>query len=505
MNFTKFVFENYQEFQDKIAIYQKQTTFTYAEIYSLMMAIVSDLRAKNILPQEKVVIVADNSPFFIASYFGIIAAGAVAIPLHHQFGETNFQFVVDSCKTRKYFIQSKYLKKIRGYNLKLGDIYTEKDIPGATNIFSLQKKDPEYQEINDKKDLAVIIFTSGSTGVPKGVMQSHRNLIANTQSIIEYLNLQETDRVMVVLPFSYCFGASLLHTHFRVKGSVVLNNYFMFPGKILKEINEKECTVLAGVPSTFQILLRRSALKDMTFPSLRLVQQAGGKLPNNFILELQKALPTTLIYIMYGQTEATARISYLPPILLQKKLGSIGRGIPGTKVEVLNKEGTPVKPGEIGEIVASGDNITQGYWEDPNETNKNFRDGKLFTGDLGTVDEEGYIFLTDREKNILKVGGFRVSPKEIEDYIIDLEEVVEVAIIGIPDELLGEAMKAYIALKNNSTLSEEDIIKYCRNKFPLHKVPKEIEFLKELPKNTSSKIDKVKLKLLDKKTRGEIK
>ncbi|MHA1900242.1 MAG: class I adenylate-forming enzyme family protein, partial [Promethearchaeota archaeon] len=268
--------------------------------------------------------------------------------------------------------------------------------------------------------------------------------------------------------------------------------------KVLNEINEKKCTVFAGVPSTYQILLRRSPLKKMTFPTLRLIQQAGGKLANTFISELREALPNTQIFIMYGQTEATARLSYLPPDLLDTKLGSIGKGIPNTILEVLNKEGKPVKPGEIGELVASGDNITLGYWKDPETTAKTFRNGKLYTGDIGTVDDEGYIFLTDREKNILKVGGFRVSPKEVEDYIAKLDDVVEVGIIGIPDEILGEAMKAYISLVENSKLTKDMIKKYCKNHFPNHKIPKEIEFLKSLPKNNSNKLDRIKLKQMHK-------
>jgi acyl-CoA synthetase (AMP-forming)/AMP-acid ligase II len=353
--------------------------------------------------------------------------------------------------------------------------------------------------MNPKEDLAVLIFTSGSTGIPKGVMQTHRNIEVNTLSIIEYLNLTDTDRIMVVLPFSYCFGTSLLHTHLRVGGQCVLNNQFMFPGKVLNEINEKECTGFAGVPSHYQILLRKSPLKSMKFPTLKYCQQAGGKLSNSFILELYETLPTTKIYIMYGQTEATARLSFLPPELLLTKLGSIGKGIPGVTLEVLNKENLPVKGEEVGEIVASGDNITKGYWQDEGETKKIFRNGKLYTGDLAKMDEEGFIYLTDREKEILKIGGFRVSPKEIEDSIVKMDEVVEAAVIGVEDQILGEAIKAFISLTSKSSLTEKQIIEYCKKELAEYKVPKFIEFIDQIPKNTSGKIDKVSLRLINKK------
>ncbi|MCP4764327.1 MAG: AMP-binding protein [archaeon] len=365
-------------------------------------------------------------------------------------------------------------------------------------MFKLDNILGKIKDVEEKKDVAVIIFTSGSTGIPKGVMQSHYAIAYNSKSIIKYLDLTSKDRMMVVLPFSYCFGTSLLHTHFRVGGQVVLNNLFMFPGKVLKEINEKECTGFAGVPSTYQILLRRSALIKMVFPTLRLVQQAGGKLSKKFISELREALPTTKIFIMYGQTEATARLSYLPPEFLDTKLGSIGKGIPGTKLEVLNKEGKPIKPNEIGELVASGGNIMLGYLNDPEETAKTIKNGKLYTGDIGTIDEDGFIFLTDREKDFVKSGGFRVSPKEIENYISNLEDIVEIAIIGVPDDLYGEALKAFVSVKPKSNLTPSDVIDFCRKHYPPHKIPKEVEFMKTLPKNNSSKIDKPSLRKLEK-------
>ncbi|MFX0072193.1 MAG: class I adenylate-forming enzyme family protein, partial [Candidatus Hermodarchaeota archaeon] len=231
--------------------------------------------------------------------------------------------------------------------------------------------------------------------------------------------------------------------------------------------------------------------------TLRKVQQAGGKLTNTFITELREALPKAEIFVMYGQTEATARLSYLPPNLLDSKLGSIGKGIPGTTIEVLNNEGKPVKPGDVGEIVASGENIMLGYWMDPEETSKVVKNEKLYTGDLGTIDEEGFVYLTDRISDFIKVGGHRVGPKEIENHISKLQEVAEVAIIGIYDDLLGEAVKAFVSLSNNSNITEKEIISHCSKHFPPHKVPKEIEIMKTLPKNISRKIDKVYLKKLE--------
>jgi acyl-CoA synthetase (AMP-forming)/AMP-acid ligase II len=183
----------------------------------------------------------------------------------------------------------------------------------------------EFPILDAGRDLASLMFTSGSTGAPKGVMVSHRNIEVNARDIVGYMGLTPEDRVMVVLPFNYCFGLSLLHTHLMAGATLVLNNQFMYPENVLLDMQDKACTGIAGVPSTYQILLRKSRLKEMSFPELRWIQQAGGKLPNPFIQEIRSAFPQVRYYLMYGQTEATARLSYLPPERLLDKLGSIGK------------------------------------------------------------------------------------------------------------------------------------------------------------------------------------
>jgi acyl-CoA synthetase (AMP-forming)/AMP-acid ligase II len=293
----------------------------------------------------------------------------------------------------------------------------------------------------------VVLFTSGSTGDPKGVMLSHGNLRHNTESIVEYLGIGPSERALVVLPFFYCFGTSVLHTHFRAGASVALNNEFMFPETVGEYINKYGCTSFSGVPGTYQILLRKSGFASGKYPTLRYVAQAGGKLSPVFIKELIAALPGVRIVIMYGQTEATSRLSYLPPELLERKMGSIGKGIPGTELRVENERGDCVKPGEIGQIVARGGNVMKGYLGDPDATGAVLRDGALHTGDLATVDGDGFIYVAGREKQIIKHAGYRISPKEIEDVILGMGEVLEAVVFGVEDELLGEAPKAVVALK----------------------------------------------------------
>jgi len=347
-------------------------------------------------------------------------------------------------------------------------------------------------------DLAVLSFTSGSTGVPKAVMVTHRNIQCNTADIILYMHLTSEDRATLVLPLSYCFGASILHTHLRTGGSVVVCSSFMFPEKVLGEMEMQRCTGFAGVPSTYQILLRQTNFARRRFPALRWLQQAGGKLPAPVIAELAATLPDVKLFVMYGQTEATARLSYLEPEMLANKLGSIGRGLASTRLEVLREDGTPVEPGsdEVGEIVASGPNITRGYWRSQEETARFFRNAKLHTGDLARVDRDGFLYIVDRARDFIKSMGNRVSPQEVEETISTHRDVLHAAVVGVPDELLGEAIAAFVVSRANGRLDEDGLKAYCNERLPNHKVPQRVYVVDSLPMNSFGKVLKEELRKL---------
>jgi long-chain acyl-CoA synthetase len=441
---------------------------------------------------DRIGLLADNSPFFVVSYLGIIRAGFVAVPFQTEISEQSFNKIVGSAGIKLMLVTKRFLRRLQPLAAKAGvTLLSESD-------FQDMYDDPAVRMpgINPSVDLAALMFTSGSTGEPKGVMVTHRNIECNSRDIISYMGLTPADRAMVVLPLHYCFGASLLHTHLMVGGSVVLNNDFMYPETVVQEMLQKECTGLAGVPSTYQILLRKSRFRELKFPKLRWFQQAGGKLPNPHIAEILKAFPDVRYYLMYGQTEATARLSYLPPERLADKLGSIGKGLPSTRLAVLRPDGMPVKPGsdEAGEIVVTGENITLGYWNDPMETAKYFKNGSLYTGDIARVDADGYIFIVERERELIKSGGNRVSAKEVEDVIAELPEVVEVAVVGVPHDLLGEAIKAFVTVVRDAGITLGDVQAHCRKRLPLYKVPESILIMKNMPHNESGKIVKPKLK-----------
>lgn len=469
MNAFDFFFEQTKDIENDFVIGPNETV-TYRNLYSKCLKISSYLNTVNI-ESNNILLIAPNSVFFIAAYLGILKSGRVVIPLSPEIEQSNLDYIQDKCKASIVFTTSRIAKKLDFHRALIID---EKSYTELPDFELVQESSPTTSH-----SLAEIIFTSGSTGDPKGVMISHQNLIANTTSIINYLQLAEEDIMMVVLPFYYCYGLSLLHTHLRVGGSIVLNNMFIMMGTFIDDLKRFKCTGFAGVPSHFQILLRKSdTFKVTEFPDLRYVTQAGGKLHDAFIQEFITAFPNTRFYVMYGQTEATARLSWLPPEKLSEKIGSCGIGIPGVNISVVDETGYPVKPGEVGEIIASGENIMLGYYMDPDSTSQILKDGWLYTGDLAVLDDEGYLYLKARKKEIIKVGGRRISPKEVEEVIVSMPEVIDCEIIKVSDELLGEAMKALITIKEaaRDNFHPADVKKYCAGKLSTFKIPQIIEF-----------------------------
>jgi acyl-CoA synthetase (AMP-forming)/AMP-acid ligase II len=434
---------------------------------------------------SQILILSENSIFQISAYLAILKSGNVCIPLNPGIEGENLSQILDKTNVSYAFVSKRYKEKYKSYSFKILDEDFINSIESDNSTFEKGRSDKF-----DAQRTAEIIFTSGSTGEQKGVVLSHKNIIANTNSIIEYLQLTMSDTMEVVLPFYYCYGLSLLHTHLKVGGSIVLNNNFMFIGTVMSDINKYKCTGFAGVPSHYQILLRKTRdFKTTEFPSLRYVTQAGGKLHVTFIREFVETFPDISFFVMYGQTEATARLSYLPPEKLQEKTGSIGKGIPGVILRVVNDKGEPVKPDETGEIIAKGDNIMQGYLNDPEDSAKALQNGWLYTGDLARVDEDGYIYIQSRKKEIIKVGGVRISPQEIEEVIVTYPGVIACSIESISDEILGEAIKATVFINedNKGDFSEDQIRKHCASKLSINKIPKEIFFETKLPFNASGK------------------
>ncbi|MDE4907333.1 AMP-binding protein [Methanogenium marinum] len=483
MNFADYLFEGKKCSSSPFLV--GDTEICYHEMYDKINNLAHFIQQKY-SHGKNMLLLSENNDFFIICYLAIIKSGNTAVLIETQIGDKDFEDVITKSSLDAYFIQEKYRSK---FPWICDDIYSEsleKELQNQTET--------ELYPEQSGDEVAVIIYTSGSTGTKKGVMLTHNNLCENTHSIIEYLRLTEDDRIYVVLPFFYCFGASLLHTHIRAGGSIYLHNK-PFLGSVIKDINTHKCTGFAGVPSTYQILINKSPLLEREYPSLRYFAQSGGQLPNKYITKMVDSFPDKDFFLMYGATEGTSRLSYLPPHLIKEKMGSIGKGIPGVTLEVLDTDGNRVQPGDIGEITAWGNNIMKGYYGDSVETSNVLKNGRLYTGDLATVDSDGYIFIVGRSKNILKSGGYRISPYEIEDVILSLNSILECVVVGMPDEIMGEGVVAVVQTdSDDKKLIDDSIFSLCNKKLPSYKVPKNVFVFKEFPLNSSGKVDRNKIK-----------
>jgi len=326
--------------------------------------------------------------------------------------------------------------------------------------------------------------TSGSTGVPRFVMVSHGSLIANTEAIVRSQRLASDERAMLILPVSYCFGASVMHTHLYHGGSVVFDRRFMFPDKVLQAIAQFGCTTFAGVPTAYNVLLRRSNIRQIAMPALRRFLQAGGGLARERISEMRSIFPSTNFYVMYGQTEATARLSCMEPERWEEKPGSVGRPLDNLTVRIVDEEGNDLPAGQVGELLASGPSICSGYLNDPEESRRVFCNGWLRTRDLAHQDEEGYLWIDGRKGAFLKMRGIRVSLAEVSAKVTAIPGVFECAARAVEHPEAGEALVLFIVPDPGATIAVEEI----RRHLPAHWTLDSIRLVPELPKTFTGKI-----------------
>ena len=340
---------------------------------------------------------------------------------------------------------------------------------------------------------ALILYTSGSTGTPRGVVQSFANIDANTRGIVEYLGLSREDRALLVLPLYYCYGRSVLQTHLFAGGSVFMDNRLAFPRTVMEAIGRERCTGFAGVPLTFELMRRQVDMASLSLSPLRYVTQAGGKMAPETIAWTRAAFHPALLYVMYGQTEATARLTYLPPERSADKKGSIGIPIRGVELAIVDDDAKRLPAGEIGHLVARGATVTRGYLDDEAETRAILKHGWLWTGDLAFRDRDGFFFLQGRAKEMLKIGGHRVSPAEIEQVIAEHPDVAEAAVVAASDPLKGDVPAAFVVLRQDRVVSQTDIIRYCQSRMPAYRVPASVRFVASLPRNEAGKLLRTEL------------
>jgi len=508
---NNFLEESARKYPDKIALITPDGRYTYREIDEMANKITHSLLTEGLVKGERVAIFMDNSVEVVVSLFGVLKTGGIFLIVNPTTKSEKLTYILNNCRVSVVISSMPKLSVLKeatcdtpsvkiiylaGDNIPSREVFAKKTFP-LREIFSCNNGHKPNSHMIDL-DLATIIYTSGSTGNPKGVMMTHLNMVSAANSITQYLENTPSDIILNVLPLSFDYGLYQVLMGFKVGATVIIEKTFLYPYKVIDTILKEKVTGFPIVPTISAILLQMEDIKRQDFAHLRYISNTAAALPVIHIQKLREFFPKTKLYSMYGLTECK-RVSYLPPEQLDIRPTSVGKGMPNTEVYIVDEDGKKVGPGVIGELVVRGSNVMRGYWEMPNETTKKLKpcpnsgDTVLHSGDLFKMDEDGYLYFIARKDDIIKSRGEKVSPKEVENILYEIDGVVEAAVVGVKDEVLGEAIKAYVVLKEGITLTEKDILRFCSRHLEEFMVPKYIEFSKELPKTSTGKIKKTDL------------
>ena len=493
---------------DKVALVCDGQRLTYNQIESRANQLAHALSAHGVQRGDRVALYLPNSVELVIGIFGVLKAGAVFVVINNTTKPDKLGYILNNCQASAFItwqtqrtLADRLIKEIGSLKFAL---LTGKPDLGSENkrLYSLDAFVEAYDESRPRKqnidlDLACLIYTSGSTGEPKGVMSDHSNVVFAVGSITSYINNIEDDVVIDVLPLSFDYGLYQLLMVFSFGGRLVLEKGFTYPAAVLEAVQRERVTGFPGVPTLYSVLVNMD-LSSYDLSSLRYMTNTAAALPPAHILRIRDTFPKVTLFSMYGLTE-TKRTLYLPPDQLDKRPDSVGIAIPGTEVWIEDEEGNRLGGGQTGELVVRGRHVMRGYWGDPKLSENRYRPGRVagerycYTGDLFRMDDEGFFYFVARKDDIIKSRGEKVAPKEVENILYKLEGVQEAAVIGVPDPMLGQAVKVFI-VSSNPAMTESDVMRHCRAHLEDFMMPKYVEFTAELPKTSSGKIKKTDLK-----------
>jgi len=484
-----------------VIIFQGQK-IAYQDLYRQVEGLAQGLTELGIKPGDKVGLLLTNSPQFVVSYFAIAAIGAIIIPLNTMFKGEELAYILKDAQAKLLITMESFSKVadellVKVESLEQIIVYNQGEEGKFISFESLIEKEfqKEVQGIIKPEDIAVYLYTSGTTGHPKGAMLSHSNLISNVQSTLEALQVGPEETYLCVLPLFHTLAATICMLMPIYIGSTVTIQEAFTPHGLLRALSDDQVSIFVGVPSIYVVLANIEFSEEQyNLIHLRVCLCGGASLPLEVIKRFEdKYKGRARIIEGYGLSEASPVVC-VNPVLGVRKVGSIGLPIPEVEVKILNEEDQELPVNEVGEIVVKGPNVMKGYYNLPEDSTEALKNGWLHTGDLGKTDEDGYVYIVDRKKDMIIVGGLNVYPREVEEVLYAHPAIAEAAVIGYLDSLRGEAVKAVVALKSEHQVKEKELIKYCRDRLAAYKVPRVIEIRDSLPKTSTGKILKRELK-----------
>lgn len=504
-----------QTHPDNPAVICDEVQFNYSQLKERVDKLASGMKSLGIQKNDKIAVISKNCHRFLEAYFAAAKLGAVLVPINYRLAPDDFVYILNNSKIKILIAQPEFLDWIRERKVDIplleNIILTEfvKSEGSVDNILDYEtllnnaEMEKELPEKVDESDIAQIYYTSGTTGKPKGVILTHKNNLVHAEGTILELDLSSSDRWLHVSPMFHLADAWAVWSITKVGAVHVMVPSFE-PKLVLETIEHQNVTLSNFIPTMLNILVNYPDVNNYDFSSLRLIMSGGAPIAKEVVRKVIEIFGCDYIQT-YGLTETSP---FLTMSILKDEMKSLpfeerlrymvttGRPFYNVKLKVVKEDGTEVIPNEeeVGEIIVKGDTITPAYWELPNETEKRIVDGWLYTRDLAVVNPEGYITIVDRKDDMIITGGENVYSIEVEDVLYSHPEILEVAVIGLPDPIWGEKVTAVVVTKEGKELDEEKIISFCKDRLAHFKTPKKIIIANQLPKTGSAKIYKYKLR-----------
>lgn len=512
MNLVSRVHQQATEQPEKVAYHFMGKDTTYGEFELTVGRFAKGLQDLGVEKGDHVAFLLGNTPHYLIALYATMRLGATAIPVNPIYTPDEISYILHNGDVKVVIALDALLplveKGVQAFPQVASFVICETtpDVVEKVAALSPQAQEKTHLftqvianasqslqpiEVADD-DNAIILYTSGTTGSPKGAMLTHGNVYSNARDVAHYLGIKADDRVIATLPVFHVFALTVVVNAPLLSGATVLLTPRFSPTEIFALAREQKATVFAGVPTMYNFLYQLPEGNPEDFSTIRLAISGGASLPVALLHNFEQKF-NVRVSEGYGLSEASP-VTCFNPLDRDRKAGSIGTSISNVENKVVDVNGQEVPVGEVGELIVRGPNVMKGYYKMPEETAMAIRDGWLYTGDLARVDEEGYFYIVDRKKDMIIVGGYNVYPREVEEALFTHNNIVEAAVVGFPDPNLGEAVHAYVVLKEVAATSTEDLLSYCAKHMVKYKVPKVIEILDELPKNTTGKILRRSLK-----------
>jgi long-chain acyl-CoA synthetase len=489
---------------DKLALVCGDERMCYGELAVRVDALTSLLQARGVQRGDRIALFLESGIEFAIAVHAVLKAGAVFVPISALTKANKLAYMLSDTRAGVLLTQAHLVDVWRDAIARSSTVHScvvqgTLEVTDRVLAWPHEAKTLPTPAGTIDQDLAAIIYTSGTTGVPKGVMLTHLNMCSAWRSVQAYLQLREDDVIGLALSPAFSYGLYHVLMGLGLGATVVLERSVAFPVKVVERLARERVTVFPAVPTLYSAIIGLSNLSQFDLSALRIITNAAAALPSEHVRRLRTLWPNARLYSMYGLTECK-RVSYLPPEQLDIRPTSVGRGMPNEEVWLVDEEGRRLPNGSTGELVVRGSHVMRGYWEKPKETSERLKPGPLpgemvlHTGDLFRSDHEGWLYFVARKDDIIKSRGEKVAPREVENAIYGIAGVLDCAVIGVADESLGQAVKAFVTLRPGAALIERDIVRHCLGCMESYMAPKFVEFVEALPRTDSGKIRKIDLR-----------